>query len=92
MFAAVMAANNAPSLPVIIQVPAGIYTLTLGELEQVQGPLDVDVMRGHRRELRACREQRREVEHAVHFELGEHPVEEGEVGDRAGELAAHERR
>ena len=55
-------------------------------------PFDVDVMRGDRRELGARREQRGEMKHAVHLELREHPIEQVRVGDRTGELAAHERR
>ena len=61
--------------------------LPLRELEQVERALDVDVMRGHRRELGPRRQQRREMEHAIDLELGEHAIEQVGVGDRAGELA-----
>ena len=40
--------------------------LLLREFEQVQRPLDIDVMRGDRREFRPRGEKRRKVEHAVH--------------------------
>ena len=66
--------------------------LLLRELEQVERPFDVDVMRGDRRELGARREQRGEVKHALDLELGEHPIEQADVGDRSGELARHQRR
>ena len=66
--------------------------LPLRELEEIQRPLDVDVMRGDRRELGACREQRREVKDAVHLELGEDALEEARIGDGSGELARREPR
>ena len=59
----------------------------LRELEQRQRALDVDLVRGDRRELGARRQQRREVEDQIDLELGEHALEQGAVGDRAGELA-----
>jgi hypothetical protein len=49
-------------------------------------------MRRDRRELRARREQRREVEHPVHLELGDHPVQQAVVGNRSCEFARHVRR
>ena len=56
--------------------PAVRFALLLRELEQVERALDVDVMRGDRRELGARREQRGEMEHAVHLELREHAIEQ----------------
>ncbi len=47
-------------------------------------------MCGDRRELRARREQRREVKDQVHLELGQDALEQRAVGDRAGELAKDE--
>ncbi len=65
--------------------------LLLRELEQVERAFDVDVMRRNRRELGARGEERGEVEHAVDLELGEDPLEQAGVGDRAGELAPGQR-
>jgi hypothetical protein len=45
------------------------FTLVLRELEQVQRPLDVDMVRRDRRELGSGREQRRQVKDAVDLEL-----------------------
>ena len=66
--------------------------LALRELEQVQRSFDVDMVGRDRRELRARRQERREMENAIDFELGEDAIEERDVGNRAGELAAHKRR
>src|SRR5262249_41161038 len=66
--------------------------LALRELEQVQRPFDVDMMRGDRRELRARRQQGREVEDAVDLELREDAIEHRGVGDRSSELARDGRR
>src|SRR5262245_62226510 len=49
-------------------------------------------MRGRRGELRTGRQQRREVVDAVDFELREDAIQKARVGNRSGELAAHERR
>ena len=62
----------------------------LRELEQLQRALDVDLVRGDRRELGARREQRREVKDEIDLELGQHALEQVAVGDRAGELALHQ--
>ena len=64
----------------------------LRELEQRQRALDVDLVRGDRRELGPGGQQRGEVEDEIDLELREHALEQVGVGDRAGELAAHERR
>ena len=48
----------------------------LRELQQGQRAVDVDVMRGDRRELGARGEQRREVEDQIDFELGQHALEQ----------------
>ena len=61
--------------------------LVLGELEQAQGPLDVHLVRGDRRELRARREQRGEMEDEIDFEFRHHPLEQRAIRDRAGDLA-----
>ena len=66
------------------------FALARGELEQVQRALDVHVMRGHRREFRAARQQRGEVKNQVHLELGKNPLEQVRVQYRAGELALHQ--
>ena len=50
--------------------------LALRELEQVERALDVDLVRGHRRELGARREQRREMKDQFDLELGEDALEE----------------
>src|SRR5207253_848828 len=63
------------------------FAFVLRELEQVQRPFDVDVMRGDRRELRTRREERREMKNALDFELGEDALEQIQVGDRPGKLA-----
>src|SRR6185295_14629998 len=44
------------------------------------------------RELRPCREQRREMKDALDGELRQDALEQIDVGDRAGELACDERR
>ena len=49
-------------------------------------------MRRQRREFRTGGEQRGKMEHAIHLELREHPVEQIVIGDRSGEFAANERR
>src|SRR5207245_1256680 len=72
--------------------PAVRLALLLRELEQIQRSLDVDVMRGDRRELGPGREERGEVEDTIDLELGEDPLEEAGVGDRSGELARGEPR
>ena len=66
--------------------------LFLRELEEVERPFDVHVVRGDRRELGARREQRGQVKHAVHLELRQDAVEQVRVGDRSGELPPHVRR
>ncbi len=48
----------------------------LRELEQVERALDVDLVRGDRRELGARREQRRQVEDGVDLELGQDALEQ----------------
>jgi hypothetical protein len=64
----------------------------LRKLQQVQRPLDVDLVRGDRREFGSRRQQRRQVEDAVDLELGEHPLEQADIGNRSGELAGDARR
>jgi hypothetical protein len=64
----------------------------LRELEEPQRALDVDLVGGQRRELGAGGQQRGEVEDEIHLELGEHPLEQCRVCDRAREFAPDERR
>ena len=66
------------------------FGLALRELEQVERAFDVDLMRRHRRELGARRQQRRQVIDRVDFELRQDAIEKPRVGDRAGELALHQ--
>ena len=68
------------------------FALTLRELEEIQRPLDVHVVRGHRREFRSGRQQRSEMEHAIDLEFGQDSIEQRHVGDRSKELARHARR
>ena len=63
------------------------FPLVLGELEQRQRAIDVDLVRGDRRELGACREQRGQVKDQIDFELGQDALEQRRIGDRSGELA-----
>ena len=49
-------------------------------------------MRGHRRELCAGRQQRRQVNHQFHLIFGEHSLEQSLVEDRASDLTIDERR
>ena len=65
-------------------------SFVLGELEQAQRAVDVHLVRGHRRELGARREQRSQMQDQVDLELREHPLEEGRIGDRTGEFAGDE--
>ena len=65
------------------------FALLLRELEQIERAFDVHVMCGHRRELGARREQRRQVKDAVHLEFGQDPFEEAGIADRSGELTCH---
>ena len=48
----------------------------LRELEQVERALDVDLVRRHRRELGARRQQRGEVKDQLDLELREHALEQ----------------
>ena len=64
----------------------------LRELEQVERAVDVDLVRGDRRELRARRQQRGEVEDQLDPELGEHAFEHAAIEDRPGDLAVDLRR
>ncbi len=57
--------------------------LGLGEIEQLEGALDVDLVAGHRGELGAGREQRREVVDRLDLVLGEDPFEQVGLEDRA---------
>ena len=68
------------------------FGLVRRKLEQIQGPLDVHVMCRHRRELRAGRQQRREVKNQVDFELGQNALQQVDVENRSGHLAMHEPR
>ena len=54
-----------------------------------QRPFDVDLVRGHRRELGARRQQRREMEDQIDLELRHQALEQRLVDDRAGDLAIH---
>ena len=56
--------------------PAVRLRFVLRELEQVQRAFDVDLVRRHRRELGARRQQRGEVKHQLDLELGEDPLEQ----------------
>ena len=67
------------------------FGFVLRELEQVERALDVDLVRRQRGELRAGGEQRREVEHQLDLILGEHPLEQRPIEDRAGDLAIDQR-
>jgi hypothetical protein len=64
--------------------------LVLRKLEEVERPLHVHLMRRHRGELAARGKESREVEDEVDLELGEDPLEDGPVEDRADELARDE--
>ena len=61
--------------------------LALRELEQVQRALDVDLVRRHRRELGARREERRQVKHELDLKLGQYSFEDAAIEDRSGDLA-----
>ncbi len=63
------------------------FRFALRELEQVQRALDVDLVRRHRRELGAGREQRREMEDELDLELREDALEHAAVENRPGDLA-----
>ena len=65
--------------------------LLLRELQEIERPLDVDVVRRHRRELGPCGQQGRQVEHEIDLELGQHPIEHARVANRSGELARDQR-
>jgi hypothetical protein len=67
-------------------------SLALRELQQVQRALDVDLVRGHRRELGPGREQRREMKDELDLELGEDALEHAAIENRAGDLAVDLRR
>jgi hypothetical protein len=62
----------------------------LGELEQHERALHVDVMRTDRRELGACRQKGCEMEHEIHLELGQNPFEQPRIQNRSDELPVHE--
>ena len=66
--------------------------LLLGELEHVEGALDVDVMGRDRCELGARGQERGQVEHAIDLELGQHAIDQVHVGDRPPELPRDQRR
>src|SRR5262249_20325898 len=57
------------------------------ELQQIERALDVDLVRGDRRKLRACGQQRGEVKNQVNFGLGEDALERGLVENRSGDFA-----
>ena len=59
----------------------------LRELQQVQRALNVHFVRGKRREFRARRQQRREVDHEIDLELGKDAIEQRGFEDRSRELA-----
>ena len=61
--------------------------LVLRELEQPERALDVDLMRGDRRELGARREQRGQVEDQIHLEFGHQTFQDGVVEDRPDHFA-----
>ena len=61
--------------------------LVLRKLEQIERPFDVDLVRGDGRELRARRQERCEVKHQLHLELGEDALEHAPVENRSGDLA-----
>ena len=61
--------------------------LALRELEEVQRALDVHLVRRHRRELGARREERGEVKHELDLKLREYPLEDAAIEDRSGDLA-----
>jgi hypothetical protein len=53
---------------------------------------DVDLVRARGRELRARGQQRGQVKHQVHFELGQDALEQTGIEDRPQELALDEAR
>ena len=67
--------------------PAVRLRFVLGELEQVERAVDVDLVRGDRRELRPRRQQRREMKDQLDLELREDPLEGASIENRAGDLA-----
>ena len=70
--------------------PSVRLALALRELQHVDRPFDVDLVRRDGRELAAGREERREVEDEVDLELGEDALEDVAVEDGARELARDE--
>jgi hypothetical protein len=52
-----------------------------GQVEEVQGPLHIDLVRALGDELRPRRQQRGQMENDGDFELGSHPVQEVAVED-----------
>ena len=64
--------------------------LPLGELEHVQRPLDVHLVRPDWSELGACGQKRCQMENAIDFELGQHAIEQTPVGYRADVFARDE--
>jgi len=68
------------------------FGFALRELEQIERAFDVDLVRRDGRELRARREERREVKHQLHLELSEDSLEDALVENRPGDLAIDLRR
>src|SRR4051812_25813086 len=66
------------------------FCLPGGELQQIQRALHIHVMRGHRGELGARRQQRCEMEDEVYFKLGEDPLEDAGVQDGRGKFTVDE--
>jgi hypothetical protein len=64
-------------------------SLPLRELEEVERPLDVDVMSRHRGEFGPRRQQRGEMKDELDLELRQDAIEHVGVGNRAGEDAGH---
>ena len=62
------------------------------ELQEVQRAVDVHLVGAHRRELRARRQQRGQMEDQIDFELREDALEKPAVDDRSGEFPAHQPR
>jgi IgA peptidase M64/peptidase M64-like protein len=68
------------------------FCFVLRELEQVERPLDVDLVSGDRGEFGARGEQRGEMKDQLDLKLGEHPLQESAVEDGTGDLSIDLRR
>ena len=64
--------------------------LVVGKLKQIQRAVDVHHLRRNGRELHPHRPQRRPVEYTIDIELSKNALEQPDVGDQTGELAANQ--